>query len=152
MCDFWHLYIRLHCILDGISSSFFSRIIHFHEKFDNETRKWCARRKRCFIYYKWKRMVLENVITCQPSKSIGPSHIYGTHYSDVIMSVMTSQITGVLIICSTVCSGTDQRKHQSSASRARNAENVSIWWRHHAQSGHHCTNRCPSTSTDIFPT
>ena len=31
-----------------------------------------------------------------------------SHYSDVIMSTMASQITGVSIICSTVCSGTDQ--------------------------------------------
>ena len=34
------------------------------------------------------------------------------------MSVMASQITGVSIICSTVCSGADQRKHRSSASLA----------------------------------
>ena len=34
------------------------------------------------------------------------------------MRAMTSQITGVSIVCSTVCSGTDQRKHQSSASLA----------------------------------
>ena len=34
------------------------------------------------------------------------------------MSAMTSQITGVSIIYSTVCSGADQRKHQSSASLA----------------------------------
>ena len=40
------------------------------------------------------------------------------HYSDVIMSVMASQITGVSIDCSAVCSGTDQRKHQSSTSLA----------------------------------
>ena len=33
------------------------------------------------------------------------------HYSDV----MTSQIIGVLIVCPTVCSGADQRKHQGSA-------------------------------------
>ena len=37
------------------------------------------------------------------------------HYSDVIMSTMASQITGVSIVCSTVGSGTNQRKHQSSA-------------------------------------
>ena len=41
-----------------------------------------------------------------------------THYIDVIMSAMASQTTGVSIICSTVCSGADQRKHQSSASLA----------------------------------
>ena len=34
-------------------------------------------------------------------------------YNDVIMSAMASQITSVLIICSTVCSGADQRKHQA---------------------------------------
>ena len=39
-----------------------------------------------------------------------------THYSDIIISAMTSQINGVSIVCSTVCSGADQRKHQSSAS------------------------------------
>ena len=39
-------------------------------------------------------------------------------YSDVIMSARTSQITGVSIFCSTVCSGVDQRKHQRSASLA----------------------------------
>ena len=34
------------------------------------------------------------------------------------MSAMASQITGVSIVCSTVCSGAGQRKHQSSASMA----------------------------------
>ena len=37
-------------------------------------------------------------------------------FRDVIMSLMASQITGVLVVYSTVCSGADQRKHQSSAS------------------------------------
>ena len=40
------------------------------------------------------------------------------HYSDVIMSAMASQVTGVSIVCLIVCSGVDQRKHRSSASRA----------------------------------
>ena len=40
-----------------------------------------------------------------------------SHYSDVIMSAMASEITGVSIIYSNVCSA-DQRKHQSSASLA----------------------------------
>ena len=60
------------------------------------------------------------------------------------MSAMASQITGVSIVYSSVYSGADQRKHQNSASlafvrgihrwpvkRASNAENASIWWRHH---------------------
>ena len=40
------------------------------------------------------------------------------HYSDVIMSVVASQIAGVSVVYSTFCSGLDQRKYQSSASLA----------------------------------
>ena len=39
-------------------------------------------------------------------------------YNDVIMSVMTSQITSVSIVCLTVCSGGNQRKYKGSASLA----------------------------------
>ena len=44
-----------------------------------------------------------------------PNHF---HYGDVIMSTMTSHITSVSIVYSTICSGEDERKHQSSASLA----------------------------------
>ena len=37
------------------------------------------------------------------------------HYNDVIMSTMMSQITSLTIVYSTVYSGANQRKHQSSA-------------------------------------
>ena len=40
------------------------------------------------------------------------------HYDDVTMSLMASQITSLTIVYSTVYSGADQRKHQSSASLA----------------------------------
>ena len=40
------------------------------------------------------------------------------HYGDVIMGTMASQITSLTIVYSTVYSGADQRKHQSSASLA----------------------------------
>ena len=72
------------------------------------------------------------------------------HYNDVITSEMASQITSVSIVCSSIYSGADQRKHQSSASLAlvqgihrwpvtgefpaqktSKVENASIWWRHH---------------------
>ena len=39
-----------------------------------------------------------------------------THYTDVIMSAMVSQNTSIAIVYSTVYSGADQRKHQSSES------------------------------------
>ena len=59
------------------------------------------------------------------------------------MGAIGSQITSLTIVYSTVYSDADQRKHQSAASlafpgtgefpaqMASNAENVSIWWRHH---------------------
>ena len=67
-----------------------------------------------------------------------------SHYNDVIMGSMASQITSLTIAYSAVYLGADLRKHQSSASlafvsgelpaqMASNAENVSIWWRHHVQ-------------------
>ena len=40
------------------------------------------------------------------------------HYRGVIMNIMASQIIGVSIVYSTVCSGADQRKDQSYASLA----------------------------------
>ena len=40
------------------------------------------------------------------------------NYNDVIISSTASQITGVSIVYSTVSSGADQRKHQSTASLA----------------------------------
>ena len=40
------------------------------------------------------------------------------HYNDVVMSAMASQSTSLTIVYSSVHSGVDQRKHQSSASLA----------------------------------
>ena len=43
---------------------------------------------------------------------------FSQYYYDVIMGAITSQITSLTIVYSTVYSGADQRKHQSSASLA----------------------------------
>ena len=67
------------------------------------------------------------------------------------MSTTASQITSLTVVYSIVHSGADQRKHQAPrhwplcgeftetgevpAQRASNAENVSIWWRHHDDDG-----------------
>ena len=73
-------------------------------------------------------------------------------HDDVTMGGMASQITSLTIVYSTVYSGADQRKHQSSASLALvrgihrwtvnspqkwpvTRKKVSIWWRHHAENG-----------------
>ena len=69
------------------------------------------------------------------------------HYSDVIIGAMASQITGVSIVYSAVCSSADEKIKAPHhwplwgkstdgwwiplKQRASNAENVSIWWRHH---------------------
>ena len=45
-------------------------------------------------------------------------HTTVLHYNDAIMSTIASQITSLTIVYSTVYSGADQRKHQSSASLA----------------------------------
>ena len=81
-----------------------------------------------------------------------------THYNDIIMSVMASQITSFTIVYSTIYAGTDQRKYQSSVSLAfvrgihwwlvnsphkgSNTENVSIWLRHH--------DRCQSCTISLL--
>ena len=46
------------------------------------------------------------------------------HYDDVRMGAIASQITSLTIVYSTVYSGADQSKHQSSASLAF------VWWIH----------------------
>ena len=46
------------------------------------------------------------------------SIIVSLHYNDVIMGAIASQITTLTVVYSTVYSGADQRKHQSSASLA----------------------------------
>ena len=73
-------------------------------------------------------------------------HCSQRHYNDVIMSATASQITSPTFVYSTVYSGADEMKHQSSASlafvrgihrwlvnfpaqRASNAEKGFIWWR-----------------------
>ena len=55
----------------------------------------------------------------EPAQHENTGNVKGlTHYSDVIMNMMGSQITSVSIVCSTVGSCADQRKHERSASLA----------------------------------
>ena len=49
---------------------------------------------------------------------MGGVHDPEFHYSDVMMGATASQITSLTIVYSTVYSGADARKHQSSASLA----------------------------------
>ena len=45
-------------------------------------------------------------------------HPHASHYTDVIMTTIASQITSLMVVYSTVYSDADQRKHQCSASLA----------------------------------
>ena len=47
--------------------------------------------------------------------TMGQRKNVAVYYSDVIMSAMASQITSVSIVCSIICSGANERKHQGSA-------------------------------------
>ena len=78
-----------------------------------------------------------------------------SHYGDIIMGAIASQITSLTNVYSTVYSDADQRKHQTSVSlafvgkspgnddfptqMASHAENVSIWWHHHAITQEQCS-------------
>ena len=72
------------------------------------------------------------------------------HYNDVIMDTIASEITSVTIVYSTVysaprskktsklrvtslCAGNSPGTGEFPTQTASNAENVSIWWRHHAR-------------------
>ena len=61
---------------------------------------------------------LRRVLSSYPYNKCLVSKALSWHYNDVIMSAIVSQITGASIVYSAVCSGADQRKHQSSASLA----------------------------------
>ena len=74
--------------------------------------------------------------------------VSNSHYSDVIMGAMASQITSITIVYSTrrrskktlkvrvtgLYEGNSSVTGEFHAQMASNAENVSIWWRHHVKS------------------
>ena len=82
------------------------------------------------------------------------------------MGTMASQITSHTINYSTVYSGADKKTAkirvtglcagnspvtgEFPAQRASNAENVSIWWRHHGMVGADCNVACNATSSVIM--
>ena len=65
-----------------------------------------------YILYIWR-----NVLPLSKNYSL-MAHFTTIHYNDVKMGAIASQITRLTIVYSTVYSGADQRKHQSSASLA----------------------------------
>ena len=60
---------------------------------------------------------VDDTMKIQGAAQVLRDNIY-SHYNDVIMTTMASQITSLTVVYSTVYSDADQRKHQSSASLA----------------------------------
>ena len=72
-------------------------------------------------FHEWFICYIWNKIRLSFSAKLGICFIFHapiSHYINVLMSSMASQITNLTIVCSKVYSGADQRKHQSSASLA----------------------------------
>ena len=101
-----------------------------------------------------RHCTIKFLITCDEKGYINSNltnmqaHNDNTHNNDVKMSAMASQITSLTIVYSTVYSRRRSKKTSKlrvtglcvgnlpvtgefPAQRASNAENVSIWWRHH---------------------
>ena len=90
----------------GISTVIFRTLIYSHIS-GNKSYKTIA-----MMYYNFQYVSLASIY----GLSYMGCELIMRHHSDVVMSAMASQITGVSIVYSTVCSGADQRKQQSSAS------------------------------------
>ena len=84
-----------------------------------------------YAFFNWSMLILKKLWLMidwshlAAVESILPFIVYWSqvtaeplHWGDVIMGTIASQITSLTIVCSTAYSGTDQRKHQSSASLA----------------------------------
>ena len=103
----------------------------------------CTRACPCYLTYsprpqraQWTSASLPNRMSCWRSwgtldsslhsytgenirrRRHGTYSLFVSHYDDVIMTAIASQIISLTIVCSTVYSGAHQRKHQSSASLA----------------------------------
>ena len=61
---------------------------------------------------------MESWNCCKTPSALRDMEVGSTHYIDVIMTTMASQITSLTVVYSTFYSDADQRKHQSSASLA----------------------------------
>ena len=100
------------------------------------------------IFLAWKGKAWGIFVNSQTNYLHLPFVLFTVHYGDVIMSTMASQITGISVIYSTVCSGVGQKKSSKlsvtglcegnspvtgefPAQRDSNAENASIRWRYH---------------------
>ena len=116
----YHLRLFVNDVILGIDSTF----VHICENLYNypcRLKMGSTEFKRCETYVcyllhtdiHYMEVSLIGFRNCQHGNWVSDAH-----YSDVIMTTKASQITSLTIVYSTVYSGIDQRKHQSSASLA----------------------------------
>ena len=102
----------------------FNDILQVWQSLNLEITVMCTRMLHA-VYGSTVLLVLVNICLiiivgtlCKQDWFVHKEPLFGDHYNDVIMSLMASQITNLTIVYSTVYSGTDQIRHQSSASLA----------------------------------
>ena len=78
-----------------------------------------TRLKQFFVWPEGEKFRYSIIVKLGHTVSVEISELFEfTHYNDVIVGAMASQIISLTIVYSTVYSGADQRKHQSSAPMA----------------------------------
>ena len=93
-----------------------SEIIHMQKNNDISIKNTRVQEIRCIYDQAGFANIFNNFCTNIDLKVIKTRYKRNKHYCDVIMGAMASQITSLTVVYSTVDSGPDQRKHQSSAS------------------------------------
>ena len=109
----WHMtaYIALKVVTSSQISRWSGNSKPKYHKFESSR----DGRIRCLSRGIWGRYPL---ITITGTAKLSFNQVTAMHYSNVIMSTMAAQTPSPSIVCSTVCSGVDQRKHESAASLA----------------------------------
>ena len=92
------------------SNGHITHIIHLYLALTGEL--GCVYAEYLFLWMYYMRDFINHLFLLFSPTGTG---IYPGHYNDIIMSAMSSQLTNIKNVRSTVYSGTDQSKHQSSA-------------------------------------
>ena len=149
-------------VTDGFSSQrpvtrsfdvFFFFLLRLNKRLSKQSRRWWYEAsshslwRHCDVEVPGSEWLTPALFNLLETSSLWDSA--RAHYIDVIMTKMASQITNLTVVYSIVYSGADEKKHikaprhwplwgeftgtgEFPAQRASNAENVSIWWCHHA--------------------
>ena len=91
---------------------------YFHDKSEKILETFYMPQKKSTMMQSVRPVVRLVMLQVWAVRNCKPGTHFTKHYNDVTMSTMASQITNLTIVYSTVYSGADQRKHQSSVSLA----------------------------------